>query len=153
MFPGRTLVGNIPTHVAQVGTDSSNNLIYEIYPPPEESEIIHYIYWNLPSTLTANSTIPAVIDPYTLKEGVLIDLYRYEKAAARRNLQIEAANSWSNDEARQRTIWKKVIKDAIRTSRGSDDITFILTMFRTSQGRRRDQRTAHDYVFDNYRSL
>jgi hypothetical protein len=127
--------------------------MYEIYPPPETSELIHYIYWNLPTALTPTSTIPPVIDPYTLKEGVLIDLYRYEKAAARRSLQIEAANSWSNDEARQRTIWKKVIKDAIRTSRGSDDISFILTMFRTNQGRRRDQRTAYDYVYDNYRSL
>jgi len=147
---GRPLVGSTPQLVAQVGVDSNNALMYEIYPPPEKSEIIHYLYWTLPSSLTISSTIPAVIDPYTLKEGVLIDLYRYEKSRAVRRGNINQAGLWRNEEKAQVRVWEKVIKDAIRTSRGSDDITFILEMFHGTPSRRYDQRTAHDYVYDNW---
>ena len=149
--PGRALVGNIPHYVAQVGVDSNNYLMVEVYPPPEESEIIHYVYWQLPTALTISSTIPAVIDPYTLKEGVLIDLYRYEKAKSIRAGNIDQAGFWRNEEKAQGTIWERRIKDAIRTSRGADDITFILKSFADSYGyRTRDQRTARDYVYDNW---
>ena len=150
IVPGRTLVGNIPHYVAQVGVDTSNYLMVEIYPPPEESEIIHYIYWALPSTLAISSIIPPVIEPYTLKEGVLIDLYRYEKAAALRKGNVEQAAVWRNEEKTQLGIWERAIKDAIRTSRGADDITFILEMWRGGAQRRGDQRTARDYVYDNW---
>lgn len=150
MFPGRTLAGNIPTHVAQVGVDSDSYLMYEIYPPPDTSEIIHYIFWNLPTTLTISSTIPPVIEPYTLKEGVLIDLYRYEKSKAIRMGNIEQAAVWRNDEMKQETKWEKVIRDAIRTSRGSDDLTMILNMYPDLPTGRGEQRTARDYVYDNW---
>ena len=150
LFPGRTLAGHIPSHVAQVGVDSNNYLMYEIYPPPVNSELINYIYWNLPTALTISSTIPPVIDSYMLKEGVLIDLYRYEKAAAIRKGNIEQAAIWRNDEKAQATIWDKVMKDAIRTSRGSDDITLILEMFRGVPFGRGEQRTAREYVYDNW---
>ena len=148
LYPGRSLVGNIPHYVAQVGVNTSGYLKYEIYPPPLESELIHYVYWTLPPSLTISSTIPSVIDPYTLKEGLLIDLYRYEKSVAIRKGNVNQAGIWRNDEKAQNTIWEKVIKDAIRTSRGSDDITFILEMFGSSH--RSDQRTARDYVLDNW---
>lgn len=147
--PGRSLAGNIPHLVAQVGVDSNGYVEVEVYPPPVESEIIHYIYWTLPSTLAIGSTIPPVIDPYTLKEGVLTDFYRYEKAAAIRKGNIEAAGLWRNEEKAQKSIWEKCIKDAIRTSRGSDDITLILEMFPGS-ARMHDQRTARDYVYVNW---
>lgn len=147
--PGRSLVGNIPHYAAQIGVDSSGYLMYEIYPPPEESELLHYVYWTLPVALTIGSTIPPVIEPYTLKEGVLIDLYRYEKAAAIRKGNIEQATTWRNEEKAQFSIWERAIKDAIRTSRGSDDISLILDFF-ASNRLRSDQRTAHDYVYDNW---
>ena len=73
--PGRSLVGNIPDTVAQVGIDSNGYPKVEIYPPPSKSEIIHYIYWALPTALTMSSTIPSVIEAYVLKEGVLIDVF------------------------------------------------------------------------------
>lgn len=150
LSPGRTLAGNIPSHVAQVGVDSNGYLMYEIYPPPDVSEIVNYIYWKLPTALTISSTLPTVIDPYTLKEGVLIDLYRYEKALAVRKGNIEQAAIWANEEAKQGTKWKGYINDAIRTSRGSDDMTMILEMFRGSPMGRGEQRTAQDYIIDNW---
>ena len=150
LFPGRTLAGHIPSHVAQIGVDSDGYLMYEVYPPPVDSELINYIYWKLPTALAITSTIPPVIDPYTLKEGVLIDLYRYEKSVALRKGNVEQAGVWRNDEKAQNVIWDKVMKDAIRTSRGSDDITLILEMFRGVPFGQGEQRTARDYVHDNW---
>ena len=150
LFPGRTLAGHIPSHVAQIGVDSDGYLMYEVYPPPVDSELINYIYWTLPTTLAITSTIPPVIDPYTLKEGVLIDLYRYEKSVALRKGNVEQAAVWRNDEKAQGVIWDKAMKEAIRTSRGSDDITLILEMFRGVPFGQGEQRTARDYVYDNW---
>jgi len=150
LHPGRTLVGSIPSHVCQVGVDSNGYLMVEVYPPPEDNEIIHYIYLKLPTDLSISSTIPPVIDAYTLKAGVLIDLYRHEKARALRKGNVEAAAVWRNDEMVQNAKWDLAIKDAIRTSRGADDITLILEMFRGVPMGRGEQRTAHDYINDNW---
>jgi len=148
--PGRVLVGTIPQYVAQVSVDATNGYItVEIYPPPLETEIIHYIYWKLPTALTLSGSIPQVIDPYTLKEGVLIDLYRFEMAAAIRKGNIEQAAIWRNEMRTQMSTWESKITQAIRTSRGADDITMILEMFKGT-GQERDQRTARDYVYDNW---
>lgn len=148
--PSRTLAGSPPTHVAQVGVDSSGYLSYEIYPPPSETELIHYIYWDLPTALTFASSLPQVVDSYVLKEGILIDVHNFEKTAQIKLGNIEAAAVHANEAAKQRTIWQKAIKDAIRTSRGADDITFILQMTRGGARRSYDQRTARDYVYDNW---
>ena len=79
LAPGRTLAGHFPSYSAEVGVDSNGYRMYEIYPPPVNSEILNYIYWKLPTALTISSTIPQVIDAYTLKEGALIDMYRFKK--------------------------------------------------------------------------
>jgi hypothetical protein len=151
-YPGRTLTGHFPLAVAQVGVDSNNYPMVEIYPPPDESEIIHYVFWNLPTALTISSTIPAQIDGYILKEGSLIDAYRYEKARARRAGSFEEANSWRNDEFAQMTKWENFIQQAIRTDRGADDITMILQMFGSANriGTGDYPVDAHDYVTNRW---
>ena len=150
LFPGRVVVGHYPTHVAQVGLSSSNILTVEIYSPPTETELISYVYWELPSALSSSTTIPAVIDSYTLKEGIMIDVFRFEKLTALRKGNAEVGAVFANEEAKQRKIWDEKIKDAIRTSRGSDDITLLLEMFHGRTKANREQRTAHDYVYDNW---
>ena len=147
--PGRTIAGNIPTYAVEIGEDSDGYKKYEVYPPPENSELLHYVYWKIPTTLAIDSTIPQGIDPWTLKEGVLVDLYRYEKARAIRAGNIEQAATWRNEEQTQQTRWARIIKDAIRTSRGSDDLTLILNWFGAHRPMR-DQQTARDYVRDNW---
>ena len=147
----RIIAGSYPTHVAQVGVDNAGHLKYEIFPPPTDTELIHYTYWSLPTSFAFADTLPPVIDSYVLKEGVLIDLFQFEKIAAIRLGNVEAAAVFANEQAKQRAIWADKIKDAIRTSRGADDITFILSMSRGSSRRRNDQRDAHDYIYDNWK--
>lgn len=149
-FPARTICNHYPNYVAEVGVDSNNYGTYEFYPIPENAELVTYIYWELPSSLTVSSTIPPVIDAYTLKEGAMIDFYRYRKMEEIQKGNVEAAAVLANEEQKSTTRWEKRIKDAIRTSRGSDDMSLILNLYPDLPSRVGDQRTARDYVFDNW---
>ena len=149
MAAGRILTSQYPTKVTTIGVDSSFYIQVEFYPYSASSEIVHYVYWAEPTALTLASTIPAQIDSYVLKEGALIDAYRYLKSKARQAGQLEAANSWGNDEQRQETRWERRIQEAVRTDQGADDKSFILSHY----GGRRGvgpMRTAHDYVYTNW---
>jgi hypothetical protein len=148
--PGRILTDQVPHCVTQVGVDSSNDIMVEFYPYSDKSEIVHYVYWDVPSALTITSTLPAQIDLYMLKEGVLIDAYRYLKAKARKAGDHEGANSWRNDEFAQRTVWDRIIQDAVRADRGADDLTFILSMTANSRASNRGIINAHDHVYANW---
>lgn len=147
--PGRTLTEGIPLAVAYAGVDSTGDLRVEIYPYCKNKEILHYVYWDLPTALTATGTLPTQIDPYILKEGALIDLYRYLKGRALQANKPEVAMVYRNDEHAQRTIWERIIQEATRADRGVDDTTFILEHF-GSHLTSRDIRTAHDHVYYNW---
>jgi len=145
--PGRMYVGAFPTQVAQMGTDSSHSLQVEFYPYSDESEIVHYVYWTLPSTLTITTTIPTQIDPQVLKEGALIDLYRYLKAKAIAAGQIDAAALLRNDEQTQMTRWERIIQEARRADRGIDDTSFILKHYGGERGLTGDITDARDEIY------
>lgn len=148
-FPGRVITGSYPMAVAQVGVNASNVLMVEVYPPPATSEILHYIYWDLPTALTISSTIPAQVEAYTLKEGALVDLYRYEFTKALRAGQVEVAATWRNEMNAQETKWANRKSQARAADRGADDTTFILnTLGSNSSGGY--QRTARDMVADRW---
>lgn len=127
--PGRELTQIYPSYAAQVGTTSTNELMFEFYPYCKVSEIIQYVYWSLPAALTFATTIPPVIDPYTLKEGALIDAYRWVKINSINKGNVEAAAVYANEEAKQRTIWEHAIRDAIKAQRGVDDVTLLIESF------------------------
>ncbi len=148
--PGRILTGSFPLIVAQVGVNSSFVITVEFYPASSESEIVHYVYWDLPSTLSFNTTIPVQVDPHILKEGILIDLYRWEMARALRSGDVQGGATWGNMASRQRTIWKSYIDDAVAADRGVDDITFILKSSGSNLATRPSEMTAHDYVYNRW---
>ena len=144
--PGRLIVGSFPETVSQLGTDSSGAIQVEFYPYNDTSEIVHYVYWDMPATLGITTTIPPQIDPGVLKEGALIDLYRYMKARALDKGNTEAAAVYRNDEQAQRIIWDRYIGEAAKADRGIDDVSFILA----AVGRRiqtGDIRTARDEIY------
>lgn len=150
LAPGRTLAGNYPRIVSQIGTDSNGYVMVEVYPPPQDSEIIHYVHWVLPTALTLSSTIPPQIDSQVLKEGATIDLMRYEMAKSIRLGNVEAAALWRNESRTQETRWEKFVRAAIRADKGVDDITMILTMFGSQRYDGYEQRTARDIVLDRW---
>lgn len=148
--PARTLTGSMPLYVADAGINSSGERQVELYPYPENSEVLHYVYWTRPPSLAAaTATLPKEIDPYVLKEGALIDLYRYLKAKALKKGQTEAAGFYRNDEKAQMAIWERYIQEARRTDRAVDDTSFILSALggRITAG---DIRTARDIVLDRW---
>lgn len=150
-YPGRRLVGVYPFAVAQVGVDSNGYLMMEVYPPPSETELLHYVFYNLPTALTLTSTIPSTIDPHVLKEGVLIDYYRWKQAKAADANQIETAAFWRNEARSQRVEWERRIQEAMRTNQGVDDTTFTLQRFGISRRPTENwQRNAHDIVYDRW---
>ena len=153
-FPGRQLSGSYPRVVAQAENAADDgSLMFEVYPSPAESEIITYIAWNIPASLSLGSTIPPQIDAFSLKEGALIDLYRYEKAKAIRSGNIEAAAIWRNDEMVQETRWSRLMDDAKATDAGEDDISMLLAFngFGSRGGTSFDNPvTAHDIVANRW---
>lgn len=121
----------------------------EFYPYPKQTELIHFVYWTLPARLGLGAMLPAEIDEYVLREGVLIDAMRYEMARALRAGAVEQAAVWRNDMRSQETKWREYIQDAIRADRGVDDVTMILQRASTS-AIERDLVTARDMVYDRW---
>jgi hypothetical protein len=148
--PGRVLSSSFPLLVAQAPRSSDGYLRVELYPYSKNSEIIHYVYWDLPSTLAITTTIPQEIDPYVLKEGALIDMYRFLKSKAYHANRIDEGNSWRNDEMVQQGVWKKVMQEAARTDQAVDDATFILQTMDGRGARAGDIKTARDYVYNEW---
>jgi len=148
--PGRLLAGVDPMIVAQAGLDSSGYVQVEVYPPPAESEILHYHFTALPSDLTMSSTIPQLIDPYTLKEGALVDVYSKAMSMALDRGNADVAAVFSNSAAKQRTIWRDALKSAQYTQDSSKNKSFVLAPFFGGGRKGTDITTAHDHVLVNW---
>jgi hypothetical protein len=88
--------------------------------------MLYYTYWDIPSELEITTTIPPQIDGYVLKEAAYIDFCRLMSSTREREGKLEAAAYWRNEGRAQETKWAKIIQDATRADRGSDDLSFIL---------------------------
>lgn len=148
--PRRTHIASPITMVAQKGVNASGALLIEAYPYPSTSEMLHYVYWALPSTLDIDTTIPAQVDGYVLKEGAYIDYCRYMMSLREKENKIEAAAFWRNEWRAQETAWENRIREASRTDRGVDDLTFILRTIHSSGPMVSDIRTARDHWLATY---
>lgn len=126
-FPDRILSSNAgPQVVVDFGRDDSGDRVVEIYPYSETSEILHYTYWERSPDLEIGDLLPYSVDEYALKEGVLIDLMRYEASKAARSGKVDEASFWRNDYRAQETQWRKIRQDLLKADKGIDDMTFIL---------------------------
>jgi len=123
-YPSRLFVGPWPrvwTEAARKAenTDISTSLgttgqkLIEIYPPSSQDETYMYTYWSIPQTLGLDDTLPPEIDAYTLREGVLVDVYRYKANQWLNKANVEMVATCGNLEARQRTVWEQAIQEAI----------------------------------------
>jgi len=127
LYPGRALLGPPPVMVAEGPRATSGAKRVEFYPYSTEPETIHYVAWAVPPTLDYTDTIPYDVDTEMLKEGVLIDIYRWEAAKAMRTGSAEAAATFGNYARQQYTQWYgKDVPEATAAERAFDDVQVIL---------------------------
>jgi len=150
LHPGRILTGTYPMEVAQVGFSSNDYVMVEFYPASNASEIIHYVYTKLPTSLTISSTIPTVVDHIFLKEGAYADLCRYEMAKALQKGQVNEAAVWRNEMRASLTKWKDYMHDVSRAQRSIDDISFVLKHYGGAYNLPRDIVSGRDIVLGRW---
>jgi hypothetical protein len=116
-----------PWYAVEVGADPADGVrVMEFHPYPTQAETIHYVYWQDPPVMRPGDLLPNGIDVYALREGVLVDLMRYEMSRALAAGAIEKAAVWRNDYRTQVTQWEKTLTDVQRADHGQDDVTLIL---------------------------
>jgi len=148
--PDRSRVGDGPWVVVEHTPAADGAKRVEFYPYSDGLELIHYVFWSLPEALEIDDLIPQEIDQDVLVEGALIDVYRHAAAQAARKGSIEQAAYWRNEYRDQARKWEDDVALALRTARGVDDATMILTGFRRATATTRDIRNAQDYVLDRW---
>ena len=147
-YPGRHQAQMYPTCWAQQGVDDDGTVTVEIYPPPRETELIKYTYWEIPNRLGFLDTIPNQIDPYVLKEGVLIDFYRHLMVLNLQNGSVEVGSLYMKAEMDQQKIWNRAILDAVKTQKAANDVSFALKYWKDSSIR--DIKTARDQIYSTW---
>lgn len=126
-YPDRVLTSSYPLYWAEVGeNDTTKAKQVEVYPYSTQAEIIHYVYWKEPSVLTLSDEIPSHCDSSLLREGALIDLFRFKMAQSADRGQVELAALWRNESQVQRTLWERMCLNAMKQDRGVDDVSFVL---------------------------
>lgn len=99
----------------------------EFYPEPATSETYGYLYWRKAPDLQLTDELPFFIPPYVLREGALIDLYRYMASKAVNKGAVDQAAYWRNEARAQETKWDADHwREAVMSDRAEDESTFIL---------------------------
>ena len=146
-LPERQLITDGPWFWAEIGNASTGEKRIELYPFTQTVEVLHYTYWDIPNEFLPSDTLPQEVDPFVLREGVLVDLYRYLSARAADRGQVEVAALWRNEMRAQQTLWERTMARARRADLGADDIDFIFRTNGLSTGLSGDIRTARDEIF------
>jgi len=146
--PARRLVGTPPIYIIEGPRAVNGAKTIEIYPYPEGTETLHYVAWAIPPKLTHNDNIPSDIDTEMLKEGVMIDVYRWESATAARAGQAEIAALMRNEARAQYTQWhSRDLPEAAAAERAMDDVQFILETVTSGRHSGRDITDARGQVW------
>lgn len=144
--PYRPLVGSAgPQYVAE-GPEVNGVKTLEVYPYPAESEAIFYVYWQNPPELSLTEELSSNVKAYALKEGALIDLYRWKMSQALDKGAVEVAGFWRNEARAQETMWERYLSELIGADHGDEDGQMILKML-AGNSQLTEIRTARDQVW------
>lgn len=125
--PERLFVaGTGPEMVCEIGDAEDGSRLFEFYPYPLRSELILFSYYARSPELKPGDNLPDNLDVEALKQGVLIDVYRYEMAQALRKNQVEVAAVWGNHLRTQEAVWEDRIHEMQRADRSVDDLSIII---------------------------
>lgn len=125
-FPSRPRVGFGADNCAEGPELPDGTKTVEFYPYSSTSESYFYVYWQEVPQYGLTDVLPKRIAPFILKEGALIDMFRYKAAQCANDNKENLAAYWRNESRAQETKWKEYIRDAIHADRGDDDTTFLL---------------------------
>lgn len=130
-YPSRQLVGAYPWAYTEAPhndgvnpTDPTRRKYIEVYPPSSIEEVYTYTSWAIPDKLELEDYLPPEVDGYVLREGGLIDHYRYQAEMAIQGGKVDVAGYYANMAARQMTIWEDKIQQSILAdSAGRQDVS------------------------------
>jgi hypothetical protein len=148
-FPDRlTVTSGGPYFIIETGTADDGTREVEIYPYPDKSEVFHYVFWPHTPDLKPGDSLPEPIDAYALREGVLIDIYRYEMSKSLRRGKPDEAGYWRNEARAQVSSWEQAIRDVGQSDKGLDDVTLVLRAGTHRMGTfGRPNNNAHSEIF------
>ena len=124
--PSRPRVGYGAALVVEGPELANGTKTAEFYPYSDVSESYRYVYWKQVPKYVSTDPLPSRIPVYVLREGALIDLYRYNGTRALNEGKAEIAATWFNMSRSQETKWDTYWRQAVKADRGDDDATFIL---------------------------
>lgn len=138
-----------PLVVIDVGVNADGQRVVEFYPYAQDPEIIQYVYWKQPPLLQLKDHLPPYMDLYALKEGVLIDVYRYLASRAARLNQLEVAAYYRNEMRTQETRWEAYVLQILAQDRGLEDAHFRVQSS-LGLGNGGDIATARQHVYSTW---
>jgi hypothetical protein len=127
--PYRPLVNNSgPMWLAEGPETDKGVKTIECYPYSLLSEALFYVYWRDVPDIGLTDNLSDRLKPYAIKEGALIDCYRFMMAQAAKGLRVEQAAFYRNEMRAQETKWEQYIRELIQADQGEDDGHLILRL-------------------------
>lgn len=128
-YPTRPTLTGGPRVYAEKGLNAAATAKQiEVYPtcPVVALATLDLVYWEEPAALTITSSLPLGIDGHVIREGVFVDLIRWEAAKAARLGDIQQAQLWNERAQDQERRWEDAISEAIRADQGDADDLMVL---------------------------
>lgn len=144
--PQRRRVG-VPELWVETTPDPGGERRIEVYPYCALAEQLVYLYYPNPPRLGMQDGLPPGIDGALLKDGVLVDLFRWESAAAARAGNVELAGYWRNEARAQETKWGRTMGLIAAADQGADDMDMLLVLRPGEPDQPRGIYSAADYVW------
>lgn len=146
--PTRSRVST-PEHWVETTRDLDGARRIEVYPYCAVAELVTYLYYADAPMLKPRDILPSGIDGALLKEGVLVDCFRWEAGEAIRAGSVDQAGYWRNESRAQETRWQDLMGQIAQGDQGADDVDFLL-LLRPGEIESRDIRTAYEQVWSRY---
>lgn len=129
---GRYTISDFTEYAIELGAQEqpSQGRLFEFYPYPVNETLISFLYYQGAPDLDLNDPLPQGVDPHVLKEGAMIDAFRFAMAKALKEGRVDIAAVWRNEMRAQETAWDRCLTEVAQTDRASDSGSFILTRYR-----------------------
>jgi len=102
----------------------------------DNSEIVHYPYWEEPATLQFREELPGYINEHVIKDGVIASLLRRDGLRLTQAGNSQAGSILLNESRRQETLWRGRMIEAVIDEGAIDDASVVI--YRGSQMGLRD---------------